>query len=54
VEFLNVRPIGTFKNLKNTHCSWRGHTIRHNEFVVNILEGVISGKRPWKDLDCNT
>jgi len=21
-----------------------GHTIRHNEFVVNILDGAISGK----------
>jgi hypothetical protein len=27
---------------------------RHNEFVSNILEGVIWGKRPWKDLDYNT
>jgi hypothetical protein len=24
--------------------SWIGHTIGHNEFVVNILEGAISGK----------
>jgi len=28
-----------------------GHTITHNEFVVNILEGAIPGKkavgRPW-------
>ena len=24
---------------------WIGHTIRHNECVVNILEGAISGKR---------
>jgi hypothetical protein len=23
-----------------------GHTIKHNEFVVNILEGAISGKKP--------
>jgi hypothetical protein len=32
--------------------SWIGHTIRHNEFVVNILEGAISGeKRQWEDLE---
>jgi len=24
------------------------------EFVVNILEGEISGKRPWEDLDYST
>jgi hypothetical protein len=24
---------------------WIGHTIWHNEFVVNILEGAISGKK---------
>jgi len=33
------------KILKNRHHSWIGHTVRHNEFVVNILEGAISGKR---------
>jgi hypothetical protein len=22
-----------------------GHTVRHNEFVVNMLEGAISGKK---------
>jgi hypothetical protein len=31
------------------------HKIRHNEFVVNILEGAIFGKkRPWENLDYNT
>ena len=30
---------------KNRRHSWIGHTIRHNEFVVNILEGAISGKK---------
>ena len=34
-----------FKNLKNRHQSCIGHTIRHNEFVINILEGAISGKK---------
>jgi hypothetical protein len=29
---------------KNRHHLWKGHIIRHNEFVVNILEGAISGK----------
>jgi len=33
------------KILKIRRHSWIGHTIRHNEFVVNILEGAISGKR---------
>ena len=43
------------KILKNRRLSWIGHTIRRNEFVVNILKGTISGKkRPWDDLDCNT
>jgi len=31
--------------LKNRGHSWIGHTIRHDEFVVNILEGAISGKK---------
>jgi hypothetical protein len=29
----------------NIRHSWIGYTIRHNEFVVNILEGAISGKK---------
>jgi len=33
------------KTLKNKGHSWIGHTFRHNEFVVNILEGAISGKK---------
>jgi hypothetical protein len=32
---------------KNRRHSWVGHTIRHNEFVVNILEGAISGKKGY-------
>jgi hypothetical protein len=31
--------------LKNRCHSWIGHIIRHNEFVVNILEGAISRKK---------
>ena len=41
------------KNLENRRHSWIGQTVRHNEFVVNILEGAIFGKRPWENLDCN-
>ena len=33
------------KILKNRRHSWIGHTIRHNEFVVNILEGAIYRKQ---------
>jgi hypothetical protein len=30
----------------NDRChSWIVHVIRHNEFVVNILDGAISGKK---------
>jgi hypothetical protein len=32
------------KNLKHRRHPWIGHIIRHNEFVVNILEGAIPGK----------
>jgi len=31
--------------LKNRRHSWIGHTVRHNDFVVNILEGAIFGKK---------
>jgi len=33
------------KILKNRCHSWIGHIIRHNEFVVNILEGAIFRKK---------
>jgi len=33
------------KILKNRRHSWIGHIIRHNEFVVNILEGAISSRK---------
>jgi len=33
------------KKKTNGRHSWIEHTIRHNEFVVNILEGAISGKK---------
>jgi len=33
------------KNLKHRSHSWIGHIIWHKEFVVNILEGAISGKK---------
>jgi len=33
------------KILKNRRHSWIGHTVWHNEFVVNSLEGAMSGKK---------
>jgi len=33
------------KILQNRRHSWKGHTIRQNEFVVNILEEATSGKK---------
>ena len=44
------------KIIQNRRHSWIEHTVRHNEFVVNIVEGAIFGgkKRPWEDLDYNT
>ena len=29
---------------QNRRHSWIGHTVRHNEFVVNRLEGAIFGE----------
>jgi hypothetical protein len=43
-----------FKNQKNRRHSRIGRIIRKNEFVVNILEGAISGKRPWEEFNYNT
>jgi hypothetical protein len=34
-----------FLLLKRRSHSWIGHTIRHNEFVENIIEGAICGKK---------
>jgi biotin carboxylase len=33
------------KIVNNRRHSWIGHIIRHNDFVVNILERAISGKK---------
>jgi hypothetical protein len=33
------------KILKNRHHLLIGHIIMHNKFVVNILEGAMSGKK---------
>ena len=48
------RRVISFKNLKIRRHSRIGHTVRHNEFVVNVLERAIFGKMPWEDLDCST
>jgi hypothetical protein len=40
-----MRVTSLLKILKNRHHSWIEHAIRHAEFVVNILEGAISGKK---------
>jgi len=43
------------KILQNRLHSLIVHTIRHNEFAVNILEGAIFGEKgQWEDLDCNS
>jgi hypothetical protein len=36
------------KILKHRCNSWLGHIIRCNEFVVNIIEGAISGKKAMR------
>jgi len=33
------------KILQNRCHSWIGHIISHNEFIVNILKGAISGRK---------
>ena len=33
------------KIIQNRRHSWIGHTVRHNEFVANVLEGAIAGKK---------
>jgi hypothetical protein len=48
------RICGYIITLERGRHSWIGHIIRYNEFVVNILEGAISGKRLWEDVDCST
>jgi hypothetical protein len=40
-----------FLKIKKRRHSWTGHIIRHNEFVVNILEGAISRKRLQEDIN---
>jgi hypothetical protein len=42
------------KILKNRRHSRIGHTLWHNEFVVNILEGAISGKEAVEEFDYST
>jgi len=42
------------KFLKNIRHSWRGYIIKHNEFVLVVLEGAIPGNMPLEDLDYNS
>jgi hypothetical protein len=43
--FQRAKEVRLFlKFFKNRRHSWIGHTVRGKEFVVNILEGAISGK----------
>ena len=37
--------VGYFLDSPRRCHSWIGHTIRHNEFVINIFQGVIFGKK---------
>jgi len=41
----HFKQLLVYWNTGNRRHSWIGHTIRHNEFVVNMLEGAISGKK---------
>jgi hypothetical protein len=43
--FQRVKEEKLFKILQNRHHSWIGHLIRHNEFLINILEGAIYEKK---------
>ena len=43
--FQKAKEKNDFKILQNIRHSWIGHTIRHNDFIVNILEGAIFGKK---------
>jgi len=44
--FQRVKDKSLLLKMLNNRChSWIGHTIRHNEFVVNILGGTITGKK---------
>ena len=44
--FQRVKEERLLLKIKKNRChSWIGHTIGHNEFVVNILEGAIFGKK---------
>jgi hypothetical protein len=45
MKFSKGRKQKDYIYFQNRCHSWIGHTIRHNEFVVNSLEGAISGKK---------